>query len=297
MSNNIKANKVRTSLLLKAQSEIRHFLSLPTKINSISVNILYEFYSNIEINIQNPFEFFLCERKNSTNLLIEKEEESFLKKEDNDFTPIIETQFKIKKKLISDRKNKRFFDNINKDETSSPIKKKLTTKKSNELSFSLSPKKKRSSIQYLRNISRNFIKRRKHERKSISYYKSNMNKSIIISNETKNKGIKNNNNNELMKMHMVGSTKNIKLNILNSMHNEKSISPVKKNSMVNDKDFFLIHANSSTVYLKENLRYKCKNLLLQNSSMINCIGPSFNRRTFTLKNIQIEKNKLKLKKK
>ena len=55
MSNNIKANKVRTSLLLKVQSEIRHFLSLPTKINSISVNILYEFYSNIEINIQNPF--------------------------------------------------------------------------------------------------------------------------------------------------------------------------------------------------------------------------------------------------
>ena len=78
MSNNIKANKVRKSLLLKAQSEIRHFLSLPTKINSISVNILYEFYSNIEINIQNPFEYFLCERKNSTNLLIEKEEESFL---------------------------------------------------------------------------------------------------------------------------------------------------------------------------------------------------------------------------
>ena len=100
-------------------------------------------------------------------MLIEKEEESFLKKEDNDFTPIIETQFEIKKKLITDRKNKRFFDNINKDETSSPIKKKLTTKKSNELSFSLSQKKKKSSIQYLRNISKNFIKKKKNKRKSI----------------------------------------------------------------------------------------------------------------------------------
>ena len=57
-----------------------------------------------------------------------------------------------------------------------------------------------------------------------------MNKSLIISNETNNKIKKKNNNNELMKIHMVGSTNNIKLNILNSMHNEKSFSPVKKNN-------------------------------------------------------------------
>ena len=31
MSNKIKANKVRTSLLLKTQYEIRNFLSLPKK--------------------------------------------------------------------------------------------------------------------------------------------------------------------------------------------------------------------------------------------------------------------------
>ena len=34
----IKANKVRTCLLLKIESEIEHFKSIPTKMNSISAN-------------------------------------------------------------------------------------------------------------------------------------------------------------------------------------------------------------------------------------------------------------------
>lgn len=292
MSKNIKANKVRTSLLLKTQSEIDHFLSLPTKINSISVKLLYEFYSHIEINIKNPYEYFLCERKNSIGFLME--EESFSKKEDNDFTPILEyeTQFKIKKKLISDRKNKNFLEQINNNNNnneSPPIKR----SDKNDISMSFSPKKKKStkiSIQYLRQIAKNFIKRKKHERKSISYYKNQSQKNIIEINIKSSKK----NSNKLYKSHVIGSTKNVNSSILYAMHKEKSISPTKKNNNnFYPQDFFLVHANSTSTYAKENLRYRCKNLLLQNTSMSNCIGPSFNRRTFTLKNIQIEKDKLK----
>ena len=60
----------------------------------------------------------------------------------------------------------------------------------------------------------------------------------------------------------------------------------------------LIHSNS--FYFQNNhLKNQCKDLLLQNnnSMFITCNGPSFNRRTFKLMNIQFEKDKLKLQKK
>ena len=47
MKNETKANKARTCLLLKIESEVEHFKSIKTKINSISPYIYYNMYSNI----------------------------------------------------------------------------------------------------------------------------------------------------------------------------------------------------------------------------------------------------------
>ena len=73
MKNETKANKARTCLLLKIESEVEHFKSIKTKINSISPYIYYNMYSNIEINIENPCEFFFNKRKSSIDFLMEKD--------------------------------------------------------------------------------------------------------------------------------------------------------------------------------------------------------------------------------
>ena len=67
---------------------------------------------------------------------------------------------------------------------------------------------------------------------------------------------------------------------------------MKKNFPIkNEKTSQLVHANS-TSYKNNNIKNKCKNLLLDNNNIITCDGPSFNRKYFTLMNIQLEKEKL-----
>ena len=67
---NILANKIRTNLLLTTASEIERFKKLKMKINSISPENLFKFYSEIEIYIEKRI-FSTTQRKNS-QLLLEK---------------------------------------------------------------------------------------------------------------------------------------------------------------------------------------------------------------------------------
>lgn len=59
----LKANKFRTNLLIKISSEIKKFINSPILINSVSPKNLYDSYSNIEITINNEFEFEVTQTK------------------------------------------------------------------------------------------------------------------------------------------------------------------------------------------------------------------------------------------
>ncbi len=290
-----KANKVRTSLLLKIESEVEHFKSIQTKINSISANKLYDLYSNIQINIENPFEFFSIERKNSTKLV---SDESFLKKDSEpENTPTQEIEFTITKKLVSYRKNKNFLEHLSKDENISPIKLKdmnnsyKFNSKNSPLEF-LIPKKYKSTknaIHLLRQMARTLIKRRKHVKKSNSFYKSELHKS---QKEIRVFNLKNSKKkNSLLQSYDFQSN----INELNNINNSLKKSPT---FAIIDEESILVHANSTAVIEKHYKKHKINNLDTKNvCSMITKKGPSFNRRTFTLMNIQFEKEKLQKKKK
>ena len=288
MSIEPKANKVRTNLLLKIESEVEHFKSNPTKINSISANKLYELYSNIQINIENPCEFFSIERKNSTTFI---SDDIFLRKDSEpENTPINEINFKINKKLVSYEKNKNFFEQLSKEKNISPIKLKDNSVKFNSKNIPfefLNPNKEKSTknaINSLRQMVKTLIKRKKKVKKSNSFYQSELNKSsnnIQVLNEKKSKK-----KTSLLKSYDFQSSKNIFYNITIS----KKKSPT---FTILDEESVLVHANSNVVDFK-NKKYKIKNLDKKNNfSMITNNGPSFNRRTFTLMNINFEKEKLK----
>ena len=292
MSN--KANKVRTCLLLKIESEIEHFKSIPTKMNSISANKLYELYSNIQINIENPFEFFSIERKNSTKLV---SDESFLKKDSEpENTPTQEIEFTITKKLVSYRKNKNFIEYLSKEKNISPVKfKEPNNSVKFDLKYSplefLNPKKQNSTknaIHSLRQMVRTLIKRRRHVKKSNSFYKSELHKS---QKEIQVYNLKNSKKkNSLLQSYDFQSN----INELNNINNSLKKSPT---FAIIDEESILVHANSTAVIEKHYKKHKINNLDTKNvCSMITKKGPSFNRRTFTLMNIQFEKEKLQKKK-
>jgi hypothetical protein len=65
--------------------------------------------------------------------------------------------------------------------------------------------------------------------------------------------------------------------------------------MKNKEISHLVHSYF-TSYENNNFKNKCKNLLLENKNMITSNGPSFNRKIFTLMNVQLEKEKLIFKK-
>ncbi len=292
--NNSKANKVRTNLLLKCESEIEDFKSNITKINSISPNKLYATYCNIEINFENPYEFFLIEKKHSMNFLCK---DSFIKKESElENTPFLDSESKIiNKKLISDRKNKIFYEKMGNldnsffklsedtNDTSTSL-----NERNSPLEFLNSKKNNgKNSIKFLRQIASHFIKRKKHNKSSYSLhsrdlFKSQKDLSTVILKNSKNK---------------VLSNSQIKLKSSKNINKYVKESPSLNNSLF-QKVSQLNHANSNSLQ-KNDLKDKCKNLLRQNnnSMIITCNGPSFNRRSYTLMNRLFEKDKLKLSKK
>ena len=61
----IKANEVRTKLLLKSESDVEKFIKSKVLINTMSPLNLYNSYSNIQINIKNTIEYDRIEIKDN----------------------------------------------------------------------------------------------------------------------------------------------------------------------------------------------------------------------------------------
>ena len=160
---NILANKIRTNLLLTTASEIKKFKKLKMKINSISPENLYKFYSDIEIYIEKRI-FSTTQRKNS-QLVLEKntlEKITF----ESDYSPIIEG-IKINKVLVSSKKNQKFLEQIQKEKEKENLKEHKSSQDTNDTSFSSQQiekddiNKNHKSIKYLRKKAKLLINRKR----------------------------------------------------------------------------------------------------------------------------------------
>ena len=112
MDNKKKANTIRTILLLKISSEISDFKNSKTLINSKSPIELYDIYNNINIIIENQFEYSPVKSKE----FLRKFSDSNLIKYDNineNETPYFEAFKEINKIIISEKKNQNFLNNLN----------------------------------------------------------------------------------------------------------------------------------------------------------------------------------------
>jgi hypothetical protein len=177
MEKSKKANKIRTKLLLKASSEVSDFKKSNMLINSISPKILYDKYNDIEIIIRNPYEFSTVTRKENQK----KFNESIISKNENiNDSPYMEVFRKINKLLISEKKNKTFFDKLD-------IKEYKSSYDTSDTTFSSNLEKKNikflnenneenltnQSIKFLREKARELIyKRIKPKKKPHSFYQN-----------------------------------------------------------------------------------------------------------------------------
>ena len=171
MSFKNKANEVRTKLLLIINSEISYFISLPTKMNSISSKKIYESFNDIEIFIENPCIFSTNKRKYSTFI------DDRIVKHEFEYSPLLEPGFKINKILLSFKKNKNFEKDIEKDEyhklsydtnDTSIIDRNISSElieSNNEKSLI------NNSIEFLRKTAKTLIDRKRQKKKSRSFYK------------------------------------------------------------------------------------------------------------------------------
>ena len=112
MSKSKKANEVRTILLLKIQKEINNFIKSKTLINTISPINIYNLYGNIEIFIENTYEF--STKKSKENQKRFYDDSQILQNES--ISPYMEVFRSINKILISDKKNQTFYDRLDLDE-------------------------------------------------------------------------------------------------------------------------------------------------------------------------------------
>lgn len=170
-----KANEIRTHLLLKTASEVERFKKLDMKINSISPQNLYNLYSNIEICIENRI-FSTTQRKSSSSLINEENNYEY----ENEYSPIYEPGIQLNKVLVSSKKNKTFYDKMEKENFSKNLRCSLDT---NDTSVSSNPKKlsinldnnlnkNEDSIQILRKFAKNLIHRRRKKKKAKSFYQN-----------------------------------------------------------------------------------------------------------------------------
>ena len=181
MENKNNANEIRTHLLLKTASEIERFKNLPMKINSVSPKNLLNLYSNIEICIEKRI-FSTTQRKNSQTNFID--ENSYSKKEyEYENSPILEPGIKLNKVLISSKKNKIFYEKIEKDNSKKIHR---SSQDTNDTSNSLNPKllleqddidKNHLSIQFLRRFAKTLISKKRKKKHSKSFYQNRIYKS------------------------------------------------------------------------------------------------------------------------
>ena len=160
MEKAFKSNQIRSNLLIEISSEIKNFINSNILINSISPKKLYDSY-NVEITINNDFEFQTGKRKeNQKYFPISPKIDS--EKEVNEI-PYMEIFKKINKIIISEKKNKNFYDKLdiiytnnksNIQETNDILTTTYDTPK--KLLNNNNEEKVNKSIQFLRNYSRKF---------------------------------------------------------------------------------------------------------------------------------------------
>ncbi len=263
-----KSNLIRTLLLLKTASEIKKFILLPTKINSISPKNLYKLYNNIEISIEKRI-FSTTERKNKQMC---KENKSPIINTINDYSPINEPFYKLNKLLISFKKNKNFY------ETNDFYDNKynnIISQESTDTSNSLNDKKKNlnyendeikndiDSIKFLRKIAKSLIQKKKIKRKKRTHCKS------FYENEKYHS-----------EYHLKNLERKLKINFtVNYSHNNEHI--IIKNCFTNINSNTHLNINNFTnekESIKNNLQKSTNSILDKENANINqclfCPSPS-----------------------
>ena len=237
MKINIKANEVRTKLLLKSESDVGKFIKSKVLINTISPLNLYNSYNNIQINIKNTIEYDRIEIKENQKTLFF--DDSIVEKKDEIQLSFMEVFRTINKILISDKKNKTFYDrlslplenNINTNKSDSPLNL-FNNQEEDKIKFSMQnlTQKAQSLI--------NIILRKQHYKKSSTifylnpHYKSHGNLRTDFKKNIKNKDY---------------------LKFENPIIEN---SPITYSSNINDKKIYGISFSKNRIYKSSNYVYR-----------------------------------------
>ena len=192
MTNKNIANDSRTKLLLKTETEIEKFTKSNVLINTITPLNIYNSYCNIQINLEST-EFSIVERKESQKKFYD---DTNIEKTKVDFL-YMDVFKKINKIIISDKKNKTFYDRLKIQDNEIKLNKNINLKSSTPNLFSKTDENKiNQSIKILRQKAKNLINiilRRKNQFKnntnsfySNSNFKSHANLKIIEHKKKKN---------------------------------------------------------------------------------------------------------------
>ena len=192
MTNKNIANDARTKLLLKTETEIEKFTKSNVLINTITPLNIYNSYCNIQINLEST-EFSIVERKESQKKFYD---DTNIEKTKVDFL-YMDVFKKINKIIISDKKNKTFYDRLKIQDNEIKLNKNINLKSSTPNLFSKTDENKiNQSIKILRQKAKNLINiilRRKNQFKnntnsfySNSNFKSHANLKIIEHKKKKN---------------------------------------------------------------------------------------------------------------
>ncbi len=249
----IKANEVRTKLLLKSESDVEKFIKSKVLINTISPLNLYNSYSNIQINI-NSIEYDRIEIKDNQKKLFF--DDSIVEKKDEIQLSFMEVFRAINKILISDKKNKTFYDRL-----SLPLENNINNNKSDSplnLFNNQEEDKIKCSMQNLRQKAQNLINiilRKQNYKKSSSlfylnpHYKSHGNLRTNYKKNIKNKDY---------------------LKFENPIIEN---SPITYSSNINDKKIYGISSSKNRIYKSSNYVYRNLN---QNTQIYMISSTCFN---------------------
>ena len=153
MTNKNIANDSRTKLLLKTETEIEKFTKSNVLINTITPLNIYNSYCNIQINLEST-EFSIVERKESQKKFYD---DTNIEKTKVDFL-YMDVFKKINKIIISDKKNKTFYDRLKIQDNEIKLNKNINLKSSTPNLFSKTDENKiNQSIKILREKAKNLI--------------------------------------------------------------------------------------------------------------------------------------------
>ena len=264
----IKANEVRTKLLLKSESDVEKFIKSKVLINTMSPLNLYNSYSNIQINIKNTIEYDRIEIKDNQKKLFF--DDSIVEKKDEIQLSFMEVFRTINKILISEKKNKTFYDrlslpleNNNNNKSDSPLNL-FNNQEEDKIKFSMQnlTQKAQSLI--------NIILRKQQYKKSSTifyvnpHYKSHGNLRTDFKKNIKNKDY---------------------LKFENPIIEN---SPITYSSNINDKKIYGISSSKNRIYKSSNYVYRN---IYQNTQIYMISSTCFN---FNEKEIKEKEKKMEL---